>query len=343
MKNLICFTALFSMILAAGCSEIQPTNKTFTPVEKNSLIVLDQKNQSVQAFNTLDSSTILLDTLPTTTPNDVKIKGDFAYVILSSPTTSPSDGNKLIRYDLQTGERSVISFADDSNPYNQVIDGDKIYVTLSKSNQVAVVDIASFTVENLVNLTPSGAPYGIAADTNNIYVATSVGYISWGDPGNYTNSRITVIAKSNFVQVTNISCVRNPVSLTIYGQKLYIAGSSAYDTTGKVQGLDLITFALTDITGIPPSAPAIIKSHAGKLYVIDGTYGGTGGLYIYDTASTTVSYILSNSSLQGMDFDGNSAYVTEGFNGTRTYKVNLTNLAVETINGIGGGDCAYYR
>ena len=336
------FVILTLAAAAAGCSEMIPKDRIF-PVAKNSVIVLDQNNKSVLSMNTADNSVNILGTLATTTLNDIKIKGDFAYVVISSPPYSPSEGNKLVRYDLTTGDTSVLSFAEGSNPNTQVIDGGKIYLTLSKSNQVAVIDIGSFTVDALVTLSPAGAPYGIASDSNNIYVATSIGYIDWTDPGNYTNSRITVIAKSNLSQVTNISCVRNPVSLTICGQILYIAGASVYDTTGKVQGLDLASYVVTDIAEIPLCAPANIKSHDGKLYVVDGTYGGTGGLYIYDTTTKNLDYILSNTGLQGVDFDGTSLYVTETFLGTKTYKVNLSNLAMETINGIGGGDCAIYR
>lgn len=343
MNTMVRFFVIFTFTaMTAGCSEMLPIDKIF-PVVKNSVIVLDQNNKSVVSLNTADNSVNILGTLATTTLNDIKIKGDFAYVVISSPISSPSEGNKLVRYDLTTGDTSVLSFAEGANPNVQVIDGNKIYLTLSVSNQVAVIDIGSFTVESLVTLSPAGAPYGIASDSNNIYVATSIGYIDWTDPGNYANSRITVIAKSNFSQVTNIPCVRNPVSLTIYEQKLYIAGASVYDTTGKVQELDLTSYAVTDIPEIPLCAPANIKSHDGKLYVIDGTYGGTGGMYIYNIATKDLNYILSNTGLQGVDFDGTSLYVSETFLGTRTYKINLSSLAIETINGIGGGDCAVYQ
>lgn len=343
MRILTLTVTVFAAVVLTGCSEILPRNDVFEPIAKNSLIVLDQQNQSVSAFDTVKNKNILLGTLPTTTPNDVKIKGDFAYVVLSSPFSNPSDGNKLVRYNLTTGDRTFLSLALGSNPYNQAIDGSNIYITLSVSNQVAVVDIDSFSVSQLIDLSPVGAPYGIAYDSDNIYVATSVGYIGWGDAGNYTNSRITVIAKSNFSQVTNIPCGKNPMSLALNGGKLYIAEASDYDNTGNVEVMDIATFSFSNLTDIPACSPYIVKSAGNRLFVLDGNYFGNNGLYICDLSNSTVTNILNGVTLQGIDNDSNFVYLSEAYSGTKSYRVNLSNFSVETINGIGGGDCALYQ
>jgi YVTN family beta-propeller protein len=328
MFRLISITMLFS---AFGCSELLPKNAVSAFIPKNSLIVLDQSSQAVRAFDLAAGTNILIDTLPTTVLNDVKIKGDFAYTVLSV-------SSKLIRYNLRSGGSSVLDLATGSNPYYQAVYGNRIFVTLWISNQVAVVDTDTFTVASVIPLTSPGEPCGITVDSNNIYVTTSDGFLT-----GYANSRITVISRSNNLTVTNIACVKNPTSLALDNGKLYITGPSEYDGTGKVQRLDLAAYTLADIAGIPQGTLSYIKVWNGKLYVIENDYSAPKGLYIYDLSTTGLINVLSNKNLQGMDFQGSMLYASESFAGTKSYQLNLTDLSVVTINGIGGGDCALYQ
>lgn len=314
--------------LSSGCSELLSKTEGFSLLPKNSLVVLDQKNQMVRAYGIDKSTNIILDTVATTTINDVKIQGDFAYVVVSV-------GDRLVRYDLKTGSSSVLGFAAGSNPYYQVIDGNRIYVTLWVSNQVAVVDRDSFSLIGTIPLPSPGEPCGITADTDRIYVAASGGYMT-----GYADSRITVIAKSNCSVVTNIPVWKNPQAMTIIGDKMYLACASDYMSQGKVQRINLKNWSVSNINAVTAYTPVYIRSCSNRIFVADGF---TGGLHVYSLLTKRQDILLTGVYLQGMDFTAGSLYTTEGWAGTRTYRVNLTDLSVETINGIGGGDCALYQ
>lgn len=325
---------LIAGILYFSCSGT-PKTVTETPAGTGkTLLVLNRQEQTLLSYNTSDRSTNSLGAFTTTGLNDIEIEGDFSYIVLSAPFMNPNIDNMLIRYHVKSGGKAVISFPAGSMPYNEAIHNGKIFVTLSASNMVAVVDQQSFNLERLITLTPEGMPYGIAADFNNIYVASSDLFPS------YKHSRITVISRSNYQMVTNVPCGRNPISLAVYDGKMYIAGASTNDGTGKAQCMDLSDYSIINIPELYHRTPTYVKCHDKRAFFIESLDGGTGGLFVYDIGAGTVSYILSNLNLEGMAFDGSTLFVTEGYSGTKTYKVNLSDLSVETINGIGGGDCA---
>lgn len=292
------------------------------------LYVIDEKNKVLKnyAFENGQISTICE---LGEAANDIEIFEDNAYVVVSLD-------NKLIKLNLVNSNKEFISFQEGSNPYDMFITENNIFVTLSVSNQFSVIDRKNFKLITNINLISPGYPMGIAVDRNKIYIATSDGWTA-----QYSNSRIEIYSISNFTLITNIQLsLKNPQSLEIENDKLYIACTGEYNGSGGVLSMNTSNFEITRLP-IPATNATCVYKGSTNLYVIESTWGGSGGIYIFKPDGSSTN-ILTGENLKGIQENKNYLYVSEGYGGIKTFKINLSDLSISEELNIGGGDLAIY-
>ncbi len=328
MKGLKIIAFLVVLVGILGCAE-EPKVET-TIATTNSIIAIDEANKSLKAYNlvTGEISTILNNIGDAA--NDIEIDGDYGYIVVSTD-------NKLMRINFKDNSLSFVNFPTGANPYNLVIDGDKIYITLAVSNQLSIVSKDSFSIITNINLSSPGYPLGIRVSSDKIYIATSEGWMS-----SYNNSRIEVYSKQNYAFITNVSLTyKNPTSLWIDDTNLYIACTGQYDGTGKVLKMTTTTYSISEIN-IPATNASFVAVYDNKLCVIESSWGGIGGFYVYDLNSSNPIHKLNGKGLKNIVYHNGDIFVSEGYGGSKIYRFKLSDLSDKGEIGIGGGDIAIY-
>lgn len=333
MKGLKFLAFFFVLTVIFACSE-EPKVET-SKATTNSIIAIDEANKILKAYNlvTGEISTVLNDI--GNAANDIEIDGDYGYIVVSID-------NKLLRINFKDNSLSVINFPSGANPFNLVVDGDRIYITLAVSNQLSIVSKNSFSIITNINLLSPGYPMGIRVSSDKIYIATSEGYIDWGNPNNYNNSRIEVYSKQNYAFITNVSLsYKNPTSLWVDDTNLYIACTGEYNGTGKVLKMITTTYSVSEVN-IPATNASFVAVYDNKLCVIEDSWVGIGGFYVYDLNSSNLTNKLSGKNLKNIVYHNGDIFVSEGYGGNKIYRFKLSDLSDKGEIGIGGGDIAVY-
>jgi len=322
---------LFLLTVIFSCSEV-PKSGNYTPpaIQKPSLLIIDEANKILKSYD-LTKKEITKVCEVGNAANDIELDGDYAYIAVSTD-------NKLLKINLLNLETEVLSFADGSNPYNIAIDTDRIYVTLSVSNQLSVISKANFSIITNINLKTPGYPEGVIFDSEKIYIATSDGWNL-----SYSGSRIEIYKKDNYAHLTNIELtIKNPQSLCIDGSSLYIACTGEYNGSGGVLKMNPLDYSISNLNSPATNAMYLIKVND-KLFVVESSWGGEGGIYIHNLVNSTTTHILGGKSLKGIGYYEGTLFVSEGYYGSKTYKINLSSLSTEEEIDAGGGDIAIYK
>jgi len=341
-KWMLIASAMFIVCLSA-CSETGTLNTGlngsssssatgFTPaVAKGSLLVLDQANQALKAINLATGTITNLLTFPDKEPNDIQIDGNYAYV-------ADSECGKLFRVDLSNGGSTSLSLPPYSNPDDIAIGSNQIFVTLAVSNMVSVISKSSYTLLTNINLDSDSYPEGIVVGNGNIYVA-SCGYLAWGNPGNYTNSRITILSESDYSVVSNVPCSQDPESLQAYGTYIIIAATGNYSNiNGMIQSMNASApYALTNLI-TNAEGWTYVKTDGRLVYASDDNDNVI--VANYNTLAVVTNIALQN--VQGINISSNGVYFSTGYLGTVCYLMNTNNFSVKVISNIGGGASALY-
>lgn len=322
---------LFLLTVIFSCSEV-PKSGNYTPpaIQKPSLLIIDEANKILKSYD-LTKKEITKVCEVGNAANDIELDGDYAYIAVSTD-------NKLLKINLLNLETEVLSFADGSNPYNIAIDTDRIYVTLSVSNQLSVISKANFSIITNINLKTPGYPEGVIFDSEKIYIATSDGWNL-----SYSGSRIEIYKKDNYAHLTNIELtIKNPQSLCIDGSSLYIACTGEYNGSGGVLKMNPLDYSISNLNSPATNAMYLIKVND-KLFVVESSWRGEGGIYIHNLVNSTTTHILGGKSLKGIGYYEGTLFVSEGYHGSKTYKVNISSLSTEEEIDAGGGDIAIYK
>ncbi|MGC8764328.1 MAG: YncE family protein [Brevinematia bacterium] len=320
--------SLTLLVVIFSCSEVPQSSSSAEGVPKNSLLVIDEANMYLKSYNISSGEVKSLMEIGNAA-NDIEVDGDYAYVAVSLD-------NKLLRINLLSLSKDFIDFAG-ANPYNLCLDSDRIYLTLSVSNKLAVVSKSTFSVITNISLVSPGYPMGVRVDANYVYVATSDGYPSYG------NSRIEIYSKANYSLITNIATIhKNPQSLWVKNGLVYIAATGTYSSNGGVERLAVSNFNIESFATIPSPNPTYIYGFDNYICVIESSWGGSGGVYVYNESTALLTNLLGGISLKGMEAKDGFLYVSEAYAGTKTYKINMSDYSVSQIP-VGGGDIAIYK
>jgi YVTN family beta-propeller protein len=214
-------------------------------------------------------------------PNDFDLVGDKGYLVNST-------GNTLEIVDLNTmkDDGPPLFLGTDANPapnpMQSVVVGNKAYVSMLYSNEVAVVDLSSRSV---VKRIPVGvAPTGMAAWNNQVY-ATNTGF-TW-DPvknvGNYAPGTVSVIDATTDTVLGTVDTPLNPTVARVDAQgRLHVSGTGNYgDQPGAVAVFRLKPDSLPEPIGalaLGGAPGAIVFSPTGFDYVASAL----GGVMKYD-------------------------------------------------------------
>jgi YVTN family beta-propeller protein len=207
-------------------------------------------------------------------PNQIKVRERIAYVVNSAP-----EGLQII--DL-TGPTTVgvVDLGPGTNPWAVQLAGNRAYVSLWGSDQVAVVDLTHLTVLRTIDVGVS--PEGMCLAGNELYVANS-GFVEFGvyDPGT-----VTVIDITTDQVVATIPVGLNAQWCAVDGEgEVHVVCSDRFGTNnGRVFVLDPVAHAPIDSLRVGGFPGPIAISPDGIGWMVE--YGA--GLLAIDTVQHTV-------------------------------------------------------
>lgn len=327
--------ALALLAILSGC-EMLPLGPGSQPVSRGSLLLIDEANQ---VLNRIDLSTLRTEFHSYLGPaaNQILLDGDFAYLAVSL-------SHSILRINLAEGGAPLAySWFGSPNPYMMALDNDYLYVSLAQANQLAVLDKTSLTLVTNLNMPAGDYPQGLAVDDSRIYIATSRGYVGWGDTRNYSNSQVVVLSKSSLSLLTNITVHTNPHQLLLVSNQLYLTAASHYDGSGRIQVLSTLDYTLNDVEMLPSLSPGYIYGDADGIYATDDQWSGSGGLYIWLPGSDHTNHLLPGTGLKGISSDLSNIYCSEAYGGDHVYIIRKTDWSISILSNTGGGDLALYQ
>jgi len=239
------------------------------------------------ASNTLDlvdleHGTSSLGLLPVgIVPNQIEVRGNRAFVVNSFP-----ENLQIIDLSGPT-TTATVTLNPGSNPWAVEIADHKAYVTLWGSNEVAVIDLVSNTVTDVLDV--GIAPEGMCLAGTELYVANS-GFIG---PGQHAAGSVTVINTATDQVTCKIPVGLNAQWCAVNGQgEVAVVCSDLFAANnGRVFIIDPTTHTATDslrVGGFP--GPIAINS-SGIGWMVE--YGA--GLLAVDTIQHTVLHDAEHS------------------------------------------------
>ena len=194
--------------------------------------------------------------------------------------------------------------------------GDELVVALTGSASIVFVDSKTAKLDYIVNILDSNAasrqPRHLAYNKGYIYVSCFDGNI------------VKVNAKTKKIEAVVSTQGRNPESMTIVDNKLFVANSGGlsypnYDTTVSI--IDLTSFTLKKKLTVSPN-PTIVKSHGNDVYVL--SMGDYSSMPILTKINAQNNTLVDKKSIAMSDFDiysnGTLFYIYNDYN---TNKISL--------------------
>ncbi len=126
--------------------------------------------------------------------------------------------------------------------------GEKAYVVLNYSNEVKVVDRASFVLETAI-VDQIEMPRHIAFYNDKAYVT------NWGDPTDADDDYIAVIDLNTNVVISKIAVTEGPERILEHNGKLYVAHEGGYSFGNTISVIDLADNSIVsiDVSDVPSS------------------------------------------------------------------------------------------
>ena len=339
MRSIVC--VLLPAFLAAGCSEFigapdGGNNRTALPVPAGSMLILDEANGLVRAVNLSNGQVSLIATLDQS-PTAIASDGVYAYVVHNGFGTPQS----LLRFPFEGGSILSAVFPDGSAPSAVVCSGGMIFVLFAGSNTLRVIDGGSFPSAVTQFSLPTRYAYGLAVNSNLIYIADS------GTLFDNTDGQLLVLSRADYSVVTQAGPLVNPqsVALDMTGHA-YIACTGVWTTTNWITyagyydggglfrvnsdwSMDILSNGL-QLTGV--------GYDNGKVYCLDSGAGKSKlGLAVFDTNGNFITNILPGANFKGLGFDNGNVYISEGYFGTKAHTVSTNGWAAQVFTLPGTG------
>jgi YVTN family beta-propeller protein len=214
-------------------------------------------------------------------------------------------------------------------------DGSKVYVTLTSSNTVQVIDAARNTVSATI---PVGAPTtfprseAVSPDGSKVYVTSAPFPTPLGSPG---LAIVSVIDTATNTVIATIpvgdqhTLQPGGVAVTRDGSKVYVAVDDNFSGSfsGSLSVIDTATNAVsaTIPLGSPTASGVAVAPDGSKVYAASG-----GAIFVIDTATNTVSTTIPVIGFKlVVTPDGSKVYVT---NGSPSNTVSAINTATNTVS-----------
>ena len=221
------------------------------------------------------------------------IDGSLSFIDLANPRGFKNDVFQLVN------GRSLGSTVQDG-----VVLGDYMYIAVSESNTIEVVD--KHTVQSVAQILPAAAegsqPRDIVTDGEYVYVSMFDGYVSRINPSTHEIDKTVKVGP-------------NPEEMAVVGDCLYVVNSDGMNyANGYVDGKSVSKINLGDFTeekrievGMNPTK-LVAHTASGKLFVACmGDYGANpASLWTIDTATDAATDLQTPVTL--MCLSGNTLY-----------------------------------
>ncbi len=240
-------------------------------------------------------------------PNDIIAYNYKLYILNSGDDT-------LQIYDIVSGKNEYVNFPNNSSPEIMDLYNGKLYVSLWESSKISVVNLESKSIETNIKIPSStSGPWGVKVVNNRLFVACTGTYISWGNPGNYTDGKILVYNISDYSAVTNFNDITNANGLTADDAgNVYCAAVGQYNDTGKVYKIDASLNISTVLDTGKNGNYVEYDNNNSALFLSDASWTrGTDGVYkivgstlstVYSTGNqwSRVKFAVINNEFKGM-------------------------------------------
>ena len=350
MKKLFFYLTAIAAILLISCSDENPPIDNILPYEAKTLLILNEgdfQNNSTLSMYDLSTSAQTRDIFETANnrelgalANNMILYGSKLYIVMNLSGTievvNPLTGKSIKRIDMKNENN------ENKEPRFITAYKDKIYITSTFDDTVTRIDTTTLNIEATV--TVGLDPEGIIAGNGKLYVANSGGWSGF-------NNTLSIIDIETFSVVDEIEVGLNPTYLDIDNKgNIYISAFGNFvDAPALFQKYDPITGVVTTIEDI--SSPGKFLIHNNKAYIIQGSYGNSYNVLVYDcdtgkvitnsfiTDGTQIEliYSLSIDKKTGDLFIIESDYILDGSvycfdkHGKRKYKINEVGLNPNTV------------
>jgi YVTN family beta-propeller protein len=190
--------------------------------------------------------------------------------------------NSLTVLDSETATQlAVIPVGTDPRWIEVSPDQSKAYISNFGSDSITVIDTATRSADQTIDLAAGSSPMGIAPspDGHRVYVVNS----------NMNSLSVVDVDTGVVVATSDAGDGATHVAVSPDGQLAYVTNQNA----GTVSVFDTLSMDLvTTISGIPGATSVTFESHGLKAYVT-GSSSGSGKLYVISTTDHTVGGTVS--------------------------------------------------
>ncbi len=210
-----------------------------------------------------------------------------------------------------------------------------LWVLMNASNQVAVLQLPSFTLLRTLDVE---APRHVVMDGGNAYIS-SYGAAVYGS-GTEVNGKVYKINTSSF-ESTSVEVGFQPEGVAVSGGKLYVANSGGYNWVhdNRISVIDLSSFRVEKQLELPVTNLNMLYAMGGKLWV--NTYGES--TWSQDGEGNWVQDISAPMSLSMVKADGSAQTIA----GVHADKMVLSGASIYAIGNNaemeGGYDICLYK
>lgn len=284
------------LVFFPGCGEDEDADET--PLEvAGAVYVVNGAAETISIFD-IDKSEFLSDvSIPVGKwPADIKIRGDFAYVV------NTGDNNVQI-IDLKSNTTAgIIDIGDSTAPEKIAFASDtKAYVSSNWTQSVKVVDLSSQTVVDTIGV--GVAPWGVAFANGKVYVCNTE--VVYGDETIYGQGTVSVIDTVTDSVIETINVETNPTDVVVdsSGNILVLCTGNYAEITGKLIVIDSQTDSASAPVDLGTVPSGITVTSNGIAYITS-----FGGLLSFDIAANSLSHDASSALT---DFAGGSGLAAD--------------------------------
>lgn len=246
----------------------------YCAINASVLFVLNSGSETLSRIDTdsgqIDNAFAVLGSMP----NRMECNSEFIYVVNSGD-------NSLQKINAATGSTVDNLYLGTSvNPYDLLLNDDKLYISGGLSHQVYKVDLNTFSLSGQV--TVGNNPAGMAVKDELLFVGNT-DYIT-----NYANCSVSIIDLQTFEVINTVPTSANPQYLMVRDDFLHVScGGNWADISGSVQIMDISQQEIVHTIDFAAACGDFACSPNGTVYVAEAN---NSAVFAYNADSWDVIY-----------------------------------------------------